>query len=113
MSLKMRSIENLKLLYTNHNKEKTNDFKFPSKNHIAEGNIVAIYNDPIMEEGFQGWAELIEHQPGRTEDDTLYIRKEIGARTIYYKWERWLVNIDGFRTHRKVSYYVGTERDFI
>ena len=63
------------------------------------GEIVSVYTDPYWNLGYEGEAELIEFR----EHGLPFILNETADKhQITYQHEKWLVNINGFRTIRKI-----------
>lgn len=88
----------------------------PDAEDLRSGNILPIYTNYQEEEGFEGYALLIERQEGwRIQPH--YVRAEQGGTedkdpvTVNWSTQRWLVEFvdgpqKGFRTHRYISHFL-------
>lgn len=72
------------------------DVNMLRKRQIKEGRVIRFRGEQML---------LIKHDPSWRIDGIPYIYSEEEDGNINFKSERWLVEIDGFRTHRYIHFF--------
>lgn len=66
-----------------------------------------LYPGLVVEQNGERFTLIRREQSWREDDTPICVGSLSNERQIVHAKQRWLVDIDGFRTHRYVEYYVG------